>query len=117
MVRPNKIRRLIYVTKGDERVVSVLLRDPYITIQRTIACNELPEFVMEANISEELAQELFNAIYLNGKRNRPCINDLSRAYLVGHIVKDVAVSSISINRYTPWSRVIKIEGLYLGTEV
>lgn len=116
MVRPKKIRRLIYVTKGDERVVSVLLRDPYITIRHTIACNEFPEFVMEANISEELAQELFNAIYLSG-RNKPRINDLSRAYLVGHIVKDVAVSSISINRYTPWSRVIKIEGLYLGTEV
>ena len=116
MVRPKKIRRLIYVTKGDERVVSVLLRDPYIIIQHTIACNELPEFVMEANISEELAQELFNAIYLSG-RNKPCINDLSRAYLVGYIVKDVAVSSISINRYTPLSRFIKIEGLYLGTEV
>lgn len=115
-MRRNRIRRLIYVTKGDERVVSVLLRDPYITIRRAIACDEFPEFIMEANISEELAQELLNGIYLSG-RNKPCINDLSRAYLVGHIVDDVAVSSISMTRYTTWTRVIKIEGLYTGTEV
>lgn len=116
MTQTKKIRRLIYVTKGDERVVSILLLDPYITVHRTIACNELPEFVLEATISEELANELSNAIYLNG-RGHPLAWTLSQTYLTGHIAKDVAISSITINRYTPWSRVIKIEGLYLGTEV
>lgn len=115
-MRRKRIRRLIYVTKGDNRVVSVLLRDPYITITGSIYINEVPDFVLEATISEQQANILSDAIYESGC-SRPRIRDLSSTYMRGYMCDDVVISSVSINRYTPWSRVIKIEGLYFGKDL
>lgn len=114
-MRRKRIRRLIYVTRGDNRVVSILLRDPYITITSSICVNEVPDFVLEANISEQQAKTLSEIIYASGGP-RPRICDFSTMYMRGHMCDDVAISSVSINRYTPWSRVIKIEGLYFGKD-
>jgi hypothetical protein len=109
MAKTKKINRLIYETRQGE-VISILLHDPYMEL--TIhPIDEVPEFVLEAGISEASRDIIKEAMH-GASVGIIHLYNFTSMNLVGDRIKDTSINSFGLFRDR--GNYIQIEGHYYG---